>query len=117
MSPSGRVLWGRASTSTTRPGPRSGARSGPTRGGDYPARMTQEGDLLWTPSAKWRDNARVTHFMQWLAATRARTFTSYDDLWQWSVDDLEGFWSAAAEFLRVRWHVEPQRAVADASMP
>jgi acetoacetyl-CoA synthetase len=79
--------------------------------------MTQEGELLWTPSAKWRDNARVTQLMQWLAANRARSFTSYDELWQWSVDDLEGFWSAAAEWLQVRWSAEPQRALAEATMP
>ena len=79
--------------------------------------MTQEGELLWTPSAKWRDNARVTNFMQWLAANRAHTFTSYDELWRWSVDDIEGFWSAAAEWLQVRWHAQPQRALASATMP
>ncbi|HET6817164.1 MAG TPA: acetoacetate--CoA ligase [Mycobacteriales bacterium] len=79
--------------------------------------MTQEGELLWTPSPKWRDNARVTHFMQWLAANRARAFSSYGELWQWSVDDLEGFWSSVAEWLNVRWHSEPHRALADPSMP
>ncbi|HET7310576.1 MAG TPA: acetoacetate--CoA ligase [Mycobacteriales bacterium] len=79
--------------------------------------MTQEGELLWTPSAKWRENARVTHLMQWLAANRAHTFTTYDELWRWSVDDLEGFWSGIAEWLRIRWQQPSQRALGDAAMP
>src|SRR3954447_11695802 len=79
--------------------------------------MTQEGELLWTPSPAWRDNARVTRFMHWLGTHRGHRFTTYDELWRWSVDDLEGFWSASAEWLRVRWHVEPQRALAKATMP
>jgi acetoacetyl-CoA synthetase len=79
--------------------------------------MTQEGELLWTPSAQWRDNARVTNFMQWLRVNRGHSFAAYDDLLQWSIDDVEGFWSAAAEWLRVRWHAEPQRALAERKMP
>src|SRR4051812_36992939 len=107
----------RVSTSTTRPAHPSGEHSATTPGGDYPARMTQEGELLWTPSAQRRDNARITNFMHWLAAHRGHTFATYDDLLQWSIDDIEGFWSAASEWLRVRWHVEPQRALAKATMP
>jgi len=79
--------------------------------------MTQEGELLWTPSAQWRDNARISHFMRWVDTHRGHSFAGYDDLLRWSVDDIEGFWSAAAEWLRVRWHAEPQRALADRTMP
>jgi acetoacetyl-CoA synthetase len=34
------------------------------------------------------DQARMTRFM------RERGFDGYDELWHWSVDDLEGFWAA-----------------------
>jgi acetoacetyl-CoA synthetase len=43
---------------------------------------------LWTPSHEMVDRARMTRFM------RERGFDGYDELWQWSVDDLEGFWAA-----------------------
>jgi acetoacetyl-CoA synthetase len=79
--------------------------------------MTQEGELLWQPSDEWRARARVTHFLEWLHVHRGHAFASYDEMWQWSVDDLEGFWSATAEWLGVRWRVPPQRALGDASMP
>ncbi|HEX2264114.1 MAG TPA: acetoacetate--CoA ligase, partial [Pseudonocardiaceae bacterium] len=41
----------------------------------------------------------------------------YDELWRWSVADLEGFWGAFAEFAGVRFHTAPQRVLADISMP
>ncbi|WP_433175871.1 acetoacetate--CoA ligase [Actinoallomurus sp. CA-150999] len=47
-----------------------------------------EGDLLWEPSEEVRRTARVARFM------RERGFGSYDELWRWSVTDLEGFWDA-----------------------
>jgi acetoacetyl-CoA synthetase len=47
-----------------------------------------EGDLLWEPSEELRLNARVARFMA------DRGFGSYDELWQWSVTDVDGFWNA-----------------------
>ncbi|GAA4637306.1 acetoacetate--CoA ligase [Actinoallomurus vinaceus] len=47
-----------------------------------------EGDLLWDPSEEVRRTARVARFM------RERGFGSYEELWRWSVTDLDGFWDA-----------------------
>jgi len=47
-----------------------------------------EGDLLWEPSEEIRRNARVARFMA------ERGFGSYDELWQWSVTDIDAFWDA-----------------------
>jgi len=52
-----------------------------------------EGDLLWTPSAERVERANLTHYLKWLAA-RGRRFASYADLWQWSIDDQDGFWGS-----------------------
>ena len=79
--------------------------------------MVQEGDLLWRPSDEWRSRARVTQFLEWAQVNRGHAFAGYDELWQWSVHDLEGFWSAVADWFGVRWHATPQRTLADASMP
>ena len=45
-----------------------------------------EGQLLWTPSDP--DASEMARLM------RARGFSDYDELWRWSVEDLEGFWGA-----------------------
>jgi acetoacetyl-CoA synthetase len=47
-----------------------------------------EGDLLWEPSEEVRRSARVARFMA------ERGLGSYDELWRWSVADVDGFWDA-----------------------
>jgi acetoacetyl-CoA synthetase len=60
-----------------------------------------EGDLLWTPSAERVSRAHLTHYLKWLAE-RGRRFESYRALWQWSIDDQEGFWGSLWEYFGVR---------------
>jgi acetoacetyl-CoA synthetase len=78
--------------------------------------MTVEGELLWTPSAERIAAARLTAFMSWLAE-RGRSVGSYEQLWEWSVDDLDGFWSAFAEWAQVRWATAPTAGLAEPAMP
>ena len=79
--------------------------------------MVREGDLLWTPDESRVSAARMTHFQHWAAAREGRSFTGYADLFAWSVDDLEAFWSAFAEWYGVRWHSPALRALGSAAMP
>src|SRR4051794_7503427 len=78
--------------------------------------MTVEGDLLWEPSAAHIAAARLTAFTDWLGE-RGRRLDGYDELWRWSVEDLDGFWSAFAEWSGIRWQHPPATALADATMP
>ncbi|MDT3671718.1 MAG: acetoacetate--CoA ligase [Aromatoleum sp.] len=79
--------------------------------------MIKEGDLLWTPSAQWVENANITKFMKWLQDERNLKFTSYADLWQWSVTDLDGFWSALWDYFSIESSAPISRALADRKMP
>ncbi len=39
--------------------------------------------------------------MEWLAEHRGLRFGGYHQLWAWSVDDLEGFWSSIWGYFNV----------------
>jgi acetoacetyl-CoA synthetase len=54
--------------------------------------------------------------MRWLAH-RGRDFASYEDLWRWSVTDLDGFWSSIWEFFGVAAAGPCRPMLAGASMP
>jgi len=41
---------------------------------------------------------RLAVYQRWLQEHRGLSFGSYDALWQWSVDDLHGFWSSIWDF-------------------
>ena len=36
--------------------------------------------------------------MAWLRDTRGLHFASYEDLWRWSVEDLEAFWGSVWDY-------------------
>jgi len=60
--------------------------------------MTEGREILWTPSKERAEASRIAAFMRWLEAERGLTFDSYQDLWEWSVSDLDGFWTAIIAF-------------------
>ena len=63
-----------------------------------------QGRLLWEPTPQTIADAKVTRFMDWLKETRGLEFGTYDELWSWSVDDLEGFWEAVWDYFEIRAH-------------
>jgi acetoacetyl-CoA synthetase len=75
------------------------------------------GELLWEPSTELVERSRLLEFMRWLERERGLAFDSYPALWQWSVDDLEGFWSAIWEFFEVQADGEPSPVLASRQMP
>ena len=59
-------------------------------------------EKLWEPPAELVERARLTEYMRWLEAERGLRFDGYDELWRWSVDDLEGFWGSIWDFFEVQ---------------
>ena len=81
--------------------------------------MTIRGDILWQPAADTRDATRIGRYMSWLDAERGRRFAGYEDLWRWSVDDLDGFWRSVWDYfaLQSATPVTGALAPADRHMP
>jgi acetoacetyl-CoA synthetase len=71
---------------------------------------TVKPELLWTPSQARVERAGLTRYQEWLGETRGLQFDDYQELWRWSVDDLETFWTTIIEFFEVRF-ADPGRAV------
>jgi len=72
---------------------------------------------LWEPSAELVERSRLTEFMRWLAAERGLAFGDYDELWRWSVDDLDAFWAAIWDFFDVQADGERSTVLASREMP
>ena len=60
------------------------------------------GRVLWRPPADVSERSRIGRYMAWLAAERGRTFAGYDELWEWSVTDLDGFWRSIWDHFSAR---------------
>src|SRR4051812_15967578 len=59
--------------------------------------MAGQGRLLWEPSEEAKERAELTRYMRWLD----RGFETYDELWRWSVEDLEGFWASLWDYFDI----------------
>jgi acetoacetyl-CoA synthetase len=75
------------------------------------------GEVLWQPHAGRVAGAQLTAFMRWLHLQRGRGFQTYEDLWHWSVTDLEGFWAAIWDYFLIRPSVPYSRVLARRQMP
>jgi acetoacetyl-CoA synthetase len=59
----------------------------------------------------------MKRFMDWAGARRGRPFADYDELWQSSVIDLDGFWAGIWEFCGVRASKPYERVLGSHEMP
>ncbi|HEY0516931.1 MAG TPA: acetoacetate--CoA ligase, partial [Solirubrobacteraceae bacterium] len=72
---------------------------------------------LWTPSPQWAQRTEMVRFMRWAGERHGREFGSYEQLWRWSVQELEDFWAAIWEFCGVRASEPYERVLASRAMP
>ena len=64
---------------------------------------------MWEPPGELLRESKMARYMG------ARGFSSYDELWRWSVSDLDGFWRSLWELYEVG--PAPERVLGRAEMP
>jgi acetoacetyl-CoA synthetase len=69
--------------------------------------------LLWEPSAERIESSELTRYMRRLD----RGFERYDELWRWSVDDIEGFWASLWEHFDIQASKPYERVLGRRQMP
>ncbi len=79
--------------------------------------MEEIGEVLWTPPADVRETTQLGRYLEWLRETRGIDHAGYDELWRWSVDDLEGFWGSLWDFFEIRAHSPYERVLGSREMP
>lgn len=61
-----------------------------------------EGTVLWNPTEDDINSANITQFIQWLNLHKGYDISTYDELWRWSVDNIEDFWSTIWKFFDIK---------------
>jgi acetoacetyl-CoA synthetase len=77
----------------------------------------RRGELLWEPSPEIIERATMTRYMRWLAAERNLEFGGYPPLWEWSVRELEDFWTSIWDFFDVHASRPYTGVLPDRAMP
>ncbi len=70
---------------------------------------TGEGTVLWEPPAELLTGSKLARYME------ARGYADYQELWRWSVEDLEGFWRSLWDLYEVG--PSPERVLGSTAMP
>src|SRR5215211_3872683 len=139
-------MWTRCWTRRGPPGPRSAARAPRRSGAGTPgcsstptaipgrSRTTPAGpctrtgaprspesapvsEVLWTPPPDVRQTTQVGRFLDHVRDTRGRELSDYDELFAWSVADLEGFWGSLWDFFEVRASTPYECVLGSREMP
>ena len=72
---------------------------------------------LWKPSEKRRSASNISRYMDWLRDRKGLCFETYNELWDWSVNDLEGFWGSVWDYFQVQAHRPYSRVLPERKMP
>jgi acetoacetyl-CoA synthetase len=75
------------------------------------------GKVLWTPPPDAREHSRIGRYLHWLSVERGLDFADYASLWQWSVDDLAGFWRSIWDYYFDSATPAPRDVLPEARMP
>jgi acetoacetyl-CoA synthetase len=79
--------------------------------------MDDAPDILWAPPPDIRQRSRIGAYLARLEHERGLRFDTYDDLWRWSVEDLDAFWSSIVAYFALRLEPSGSHALTDAAMP
>ena len=74
-------------------------------------------EVLWRCPADRLQSATITEFTRWVERDTGQSFKDYNELWQWSVSELETFWESIWRFFGVRSDHPYERVLGDRAMP
>jgi acetoacetyl-CoA synthetase len=74
-------------------------------------------EVLFTPPPERVERCGLTRYQRWLAQSRGLRFGTYQELWAWSVADLEGFWASLWDYFGIAAAAPYQRVLGRRAMP
>ena len=79
--------------------------------------MSVEREILWSPSENRSTNTMLAKYKSWLSSEHSLCFDNYQELWEWSVDDIEFFWETIWDFFDVKASKLYSKVLAKKEMP
>ena len=72
---------------------------------------------LWTPSPERIASSQIVDFMTRVSRDHGVELRGYDDLYQWSIEEIAPFWDAVWHYADIVHSAPPDQVLADPSMP
>lgn len=74
-------------------------------------------DIIREVPADALETSRIGDFLTWVNRKHGTTFTGWDDLYTWSVTEIEDFWAAVWEYFEVKAHTPYTSVLENRTMP
>ncbi len=72
---------------------------------------------IFTPSNELIQDSNLYHFMIWLNKNHGLHFEDYDALWQWSIGNIEEFWTTMFEYFEIDYQGTYSNIKSQSHMP
>lgn len=73
--------------------------------------------ILWSPDPAYAATTSMADFTRWAAGDQGREFNEYNDLWRWSVEEIEEFWDAIVRYSGFPFHTRGEVVLTERKMP
>ncbi|MFQ6067480.1 MAG: AMP-binding protein, partial [bacterium] len=60
------------------------------------------GKLLWEPSPEQKRNSNITKFLDFVNKRYGQNFNSYNELYDWSINNIPDFWACMWDFAEIK---------------
>ena len=81
------------------------------------ATSIKDGTLLWEPSEETKQQSTLMRYIQWLESTKGLKFHTQEELWEWSVNNLEDFWASIWDFFHIQASKPYSTVLTERKMP
>lgn len=72
---------------------------------------------IWNPTKEFLKSSNVQNFLDYVNARYQKHFTTYDELHQWSIEDVGLFWKSIMSFFDIAYDGTYSSVISDDSMP
>ncbi len=66
--------------------------------------MSINAKKLWTPGHGFVEKSNLKDYEKWLKVNYGLSFQNYDEIWEWSISELEKFWESLVDYFDVKLH-------------
>lgn len=66
---------------------------------------------LWTPSPEYMENSGLFQYQEFIEAKLGRKFCSYDELYAWSIHEVDLFWSSLLDYFNISYSGNYERTL------
>jgi acetoacetyl-CoA synthetase len=56
---------------------------------------------LWAPTSDFIHDSNISDYTRWLKDNKGLPFPGYEELWQWSVDQSDDFWTSLFQYFNI----------------